>query len=171
MNKELILQDKVIKELLDYYVEKPLYSTLDLVGGAVIDLLEGRKPKDYDFIGGGNAFKKVLEELGYKWAYETKTSSTYKKESIAVQILKTKKTEFDFKISQASFSLTKTRKLDVDELSFNNKVLIPLSFDNKTMVVNSLKRKIHWEKKGYRMPDETYLSLCNALYKNQSLSS
>ena len=171
MNKELILEDSVIKELLEYFKDHRMYCVLDLVGGAVVDLLEGRKPKDYDIIGGGDRFKAILEELGYMWKYETKTSSTYVKNNITIQILKTKLVDFDFKISQSKFSFTGKNELTVDKISFEKKVIIPTSFEDKGKVINSLKRKLHWEKKGYTMPDETYLSLCNVLYNTQSNNS
>lgn len=171
MNKDLILEDPTIKELLDYFKENKMYCVLDLVGGAVVDLLEGRKPKDYDIIGGGDKFKSVLEELGYAWKYETKTSSTYVKGEVTIQILKTKLADFDFKISQSTFSLIGKNDLTVDKVSFEKKVLIPTCFEDKTKAINALKRKIHWEKKGYSMPDETYLSLCNVFYKGQSYNS
>lgn len=168
MNKDLILEDSLIKEIFPYFEGKRYCNSLKLVGGAVIDLLEGRKPKDYDFLNGNNdTFIKALKEMGFKFRYETKTAITYTREKQVVQLLKTKINEFDFKISQSTFSFANSNILDVDKASFENKLLIPISFDNKAMVVNSLKRKIHWEKKGYTMPDETYLSLCNALYKNQ----
>lgn len=171
MNKELILEDPPIKELLEYLNYNRMYGTLDLVGGAVIDLLEGRKPKDYDIITGGGKFESILGELGYYWKYETKTSSTYVKDNVTIQILKTQLKDFDFKISQSKFSLTGKNDLTVDKVSFEKKVLIPISFGDKTKAINSLKRKIHWEKKGYSMPDETYLSLCNVLHKSHSNNS
>lgn len=171
MNKELIEKDLVVKEFLEYFENNKIYTDLKLVGGAVVDLLDGKKPKDYDFTNTSSTyFFKALKELGYIWQYETKTASTYKKENSVVQILKTDIKDFEFKISQSYYNL-KNKTLNVDEISFNRKVLIPVSFDNKGKCINCLKRKIHWEKKGYTMPDETYLSLCNALYNNRMNNS
>jgi len=135
-----------------------------LIGGAVVDILEGREPKDYDFIGGADHSK--LTDEGFKFLGETKTANTYVKDGFILQFLKTSPQEFDFKIGQATYDILKD-KLEIDQTSFENKMLIPLSFDSSARVLNSLQRVPHWNRKGYTLPDSTYLSLLNVVGKKE----
>lgn len=86
-----------------------------------------------------------------------------------VQLLKTNVTDFDFTISQARFTNiisanfnNSSTVLTYDDESFENKILIPVSY-SPGKAHNSLVRLPHWEKKGYVLPEITYLSLLNAI--------
>lgn len=95
--EELFRKDPLIKAMIDL----DMVSSIKIVGGAVIDILEGRKVKDYDCFG----FDKFeAEKLGFEYQYETKTAKTFKKGDIIVQNLKTDINDFDFKISQANIT-------------------------------------------------------------------
>lgn len=161
--EELFRRDPLIKLLL----ETEAVGTIEIVGGAVVDILEGRKVKDYDFklVNGY-----IAERLKLEYLHETKTAKTFKKGDIVVQFLKTNPENFDFKISQATLIINVNKKmsLNVDKISFNNKILIPcdLAWENRKNAVNSLKRITHWKKKGYSIADETYQSLLNVISKN-----
>lgn len=156
------LNNKEIQELIEVFKEDR-YSSNILVGGAIIDILEGRKPKDFDLIG-GNA--KTLIKYGFVLQHETSTASTFRKGNMVVQKLKTRIQDFDFKISQSEFDLIK-KTLKIDEHSFLTKELIPVSFERKP-AINSLRRIPHWEEKGYKMKKITYLSLLNSATKSNS---
>lgn len=147
-------------------------SNIKLVGGAVVDILEGRKPKDYDF------FSLTLTEatkLGFKYSHDSKTATTYLKDDLVIQVLKTGIEDFDFKISQSqlSFNYQKNLSLNIDEISFGNKVLIPAnkSWLEKKNALNSLRRIVHWKNKGYTINDVTYLSLLSVVGKNNNYNS
>jgi hypothetical protein len=49
-------------------------SSIALVGGAVVDILEGRKPKDYECVGTMYEYM-----LGLVLSHESKTAKTFKK--------------------------------------------------------------------------------------------
>ena len=176
-NKEEALKilhsNKIIQELIEKFKTEPTkYSwqaaaTPRLVGGSVVDILEGRIPKDYDIK--TNLPTDEIIKKGFKFIRETATATTFEWEdgNGIIQTLQTLRNDiydFDYKISQSSFNIAKgSEVLTVDEVSFNNKTLIPLDFINKNLVLDSLKRIPHWKKKGYTMDDLTYLSLLRAL--------
>ena len=160
--------DPLIKMILE--TEK--LSTVRLVGGAIIDILEGRKPKDYDFE--ANCAPNT-QEMGLEYQYETKTAKTFKKGDLIVQLLKTDKADFDFKISQASLTIDykKQLTLEIDTNSFENKMLIPCekAWIERKNALNSLRRLPHWKNKGYSINDITYLSLLGVVSRNSNINS
>lgn len=165
--EKLFRVDPIISLVLELDV-----SNIKLVGGAVVDILEGRKPKDYDF------FSLTLTEatkLGFKYSHDSKTATTYLKDDLVIQVLKTGIEDFDFKISQSqlSFNYQKKLSLNIDEISFDNKVLIPAnkSWLEKKNALNSLRRILHWRSKGYTINDVTYLSLLSVVGKNNNYNS
>jgi hypothetical protein len=153
--EELFKNDPFVKMCLDAKVN------VSLVGGAVVDILEKRSPKDYDVLYMSN--QTALEKLGLKYCYDSRTSTTYKKCDMAVQNLKRSKDEFDFTISQAMLKIGANEKIElvIDNISYENKILIPtgLAWLNRGNAINSLKRIPHWQKKGYRVHEMTYKSL------------
>lgn len=165
--EELFKADPIISLALEQNI-----TSVKLVGGAVIDILENRKPKDYDF------FSLSLSEankLGFTYSHDTKTATTYVKGDLTIQSLKTDISDFDFKVSQATLTWNYQKKLTLilDETSFTNKVLIPAekSWTERKNALNSLKRIPHWKKKGYTISDETYLSLLNVVGKSRNQNS
>lgn len=178
MNKEelekKISNDPVIKDFIrmvkEYNSEKSTNGNHQqpiLIGGAVVDILEGRKPKDYDFKGRSNGHIEIFRRNGFVFAYESQTSITLTKGDIVVQFLKRDPLTFDFKISQASFNLHK-EELKIDEDSFKSKTLIPLTFDKSQVdrALNSLRRVPHWVRKGYSIHNKTYQTLLSIVVKN-----
>ena len=137
-------------------------SSFCLVGGAIIDILEDRKPKDYDFLGHTEGVINKFIDEGFEYCYETKSAITLRKSGYIVQFLKTLSSSFDFKISQAKYSF-KSEKLTIDKLSFSKKILIPVSFDDRRSALSALIRVPHWKRKGYEIHDMTYLSLLGLL--------
>jgi len=180
--------DPFIKELIKIWEEgvqnnRPSLP-MTIIGGAVIDIMEGRTPKDYDIIHGSNGENKLLEKAGYEFKYKTKFATTYEGKNV-IQLINRPTTTFDYTISLSSLSLVRRirycnedKKYDLfdinatltyDEVSFNRKVLIPQSFTDVSMVLNSLKRVPHYIKKGYYIPDNTYLSLLSVLADHKNI--
>lgn len=168
--EELFKLDPFVKAVL----ELEDYQAVSLVGGAVIDILESRKPKDYDLM--GYVSDTLIKSLGLIYQYETKTAKTFKKGKITVQILKTAKEDFDFKISQASLEIRPQNKklsLVIDTNSFEKKMLIPCDkcWTERKNAMNTLHRIVHWAKKGYKINATTYLSLLGVVAKSNSINS
>lgn len=133
-----------------------------LTGGAVIDILENRNPKDFDILGFYSSDVTRLVNNGFEYKYETRYSTTFTKCGYLFQLLKTDIERFDFTISQSKFHFKKDG-LIIDEIAFTSKLLIPTSFTDKKVVLEALYRKPHWEAKGYTMLHRTYISLVRAL--------
>lgn len=165
--EELFKADPFIKMVMEIREE---VSSICLTGGAVIDILEGRKPKDYDCVG-----TLYENKLGLEYSHETKSAKTFKKGDLIIQLLKTDKTDFDFKISQARLVINykKELTLEIDENSFKNKMLIPCekAWVEKKNALNSLRRIPHWRNKGYKINDTTYLSLLGIVGKGNNYNS
>lgn len=173
--ERLFKEDPIISLALELNV-----GDIKLVGGAVIDIIEGRKVKDYDFL---NFSLHDAKKLGFKYSHDSKTATTYINDKNAnlikgdftIQALKTDINDFDFKISQATLSWSYQQKLNLilDESSFNNKVLIPCekAWTERKNALNSLRRIPHWKSKGYTINDVTYLSLLSIVGKGNNYNS
>lgn len=151
-------KDPLIKELID------AKTSFILVGGAVIDIIEGRKPKDYDFLN----IQRGLGSINFKFVCDTATATTYERDGIMIQLLKGNTDKFDFKIAQARISMDYVSygkyepNLTIDRDSYLNKTLIPVSYDPDS-ALNALMRIPHWRKKGFEINDKTYHSLIRAV--------
>jgi hypothetical protein len=165
--EELFRKDPIISLALEQNI-----CNINLVGGAVIDILEGRKVKDYDFT---QIYSSDIVKLGFKYSHDSKTATTYVKDGFTIQLLKTDINDFDFKISQAnlSWNYQKIFSLVLDETSFNNKTLIPpqKAWTEKKNALNSLRRIPHWKNKGYTINDVTYLSLLSVVGRGNNYNS
>src|SRR5690554_3224215 len=71
-----------------------------LVGGAIYDSLEGSNPKDYDLL---RVNPDTLYLKGFKYLYSTEYSTTFEKDGMRFQVLKTDLKDFDFTISTIEF--------------------------------------------------------------------
>lgn len=169
--KQLFKEDKVIKSFDELFNNSYTISSLYLVGGAVLDIINKKTPKDYDFVGWTQDVLKKLLDNGYKFCHETKSAVTIKKGETIIQLINTDLKDFDFKISQSRYSV-KDSYITIDKISFENKSLIPVVFEDKRNAMNALRRIPHWKNKGYTINDLTYLSLLNILSKgNRNLNS
>ena len=150
------------------------YSGIRLRGGAVVDILEGREPKDYDFTNSGSGDIEAFVQNGFVFKYKTKSSETYEFEAegktTTVQFLSRNESDFDFTISKSCYDFKKKITL-VDTDAFNNKILIPITFEHVSNALNSLRRIVHWRKKGYKIHDKTYLSLLNVVGQSEEFES
>ncbi len=95
---QVILENNnTIKEFAGYYREtvddkvRVTSSSIKLVGGAIIDILRGKTPKDYDFLDWNDADIKRFVKAGFVYLHETRTATTYKRGDIinkAEQLIK-----------------------------------------------------------------------------------
>lgn len=138
-------------------------SRLLLAGGAVVDILEGREPKDFDFINWRESDLIRFRKAGFKHTYTSKSSITMEKDDVVVQFISFELKQFGFKIEQSTFDIVKG-ELKIDEDSFTNKVLIPVNFDEFENLRSAAFRIPHWVGKGYNIPDITYLSLMSCTF-------
>lgn len=151
-----------------------------LTGGAIIDILLNRIPKDYDILCNDESHRDKLVDLflkyGFKFQYETKYSITFIDEDITFQILKTKIEDFDFKIGQSKINFVDdiSFKFEIDFRSLKEMTLIPTtkSFFDPKSALNALRRIPHWQKKGFTIDERTYLSLLDTAFNlNKPLNS
>lgn len=156
-----ISEHPVVKQLAEVFINR---SDVHLIGGAVLDIMEDREIKDFDLLGWGGNTAEILVKNGFTFVSDTKTAVTFEKEDVILQLLKITKEEFDFTISQTRFNF-RSKILNVDEVSFDSKILIPVSYERRGQVMATLKRIPHYLKKGYRIPEVTYLSLLNTMSK------
>lgn len=154
--EEIILKDPVVQFIKKQWEEAKYCDSLFLTGGAVIDLLEGRKPKDYDFVISGydvdNIVKKGVE-LGLTFEYTSATAVTFSWGGYDIQVLRKPVEEFPLTIEQSKFSIKNGNFQIFDAVSFNTKKLIPndtIIFTRKEITrKNFLNRISKWESKGY----------------------
>ncbi len=168
-----VANNPVVQELMLTFKECP-YDNIFLIGGAIVDLIENREPKDYDIMGVSDSQVKHLLKAGYEFQYDSRTSKTFKKGKVVVQLIKATLEQFDFKISQSRYNLSSRKastRLIIDEISLNNKILIPVRWDDKINAINALKRIPHWKKKGYDIHEKTYLSLLGVVTNSRDIKS
>lgn len=171
MNKEKLENNLVLKMFKERFGDvKP-----QLVGGAVIDILEDRVPKDYDFIF-SETLKKKLDEIS-EFKYVSKTSFTYEYNGFLLQLLRKNKCNFPFTIEKSQYCINSGTITTLDMASFNNKTLIPTAmiggFVDGYCEVKSAREALlripHWVRKGYKINDITYFSLINIVTKQNSI--
>jgi hypothetical protein len=171
---ELFKKDPFIGELYKL-IESKGYFEVNLVGGAVVDILMGVKPKDYDFENTA-PIQNLLLENGGKFLCATKHANTYQFKGHIIQVLERDKSLFEYTISQSTFKIrrqsgTFREVISFDEVSMESKILIPTSFTNVDVVYDCLARMPHWKRKGFELPEATYHSLLETLSGNQHILS
>jgi hypothetical protein len=156
----------VIQELQKYVKEECRLYTVLLAGGAVVDILDGRTPKDYDIIGAPGALGSRLLAEGYEFLGDTSKASTYLKGTTIIQLLKVNSiNDFEFTISQTSVNL-RTLDLKINRDHYNSKELVPVKFTGQ-QGYSALARIPHWMKKGYSIKEVTYHSLLRNVVKSE----
>lgn len=155
VNKDIIK----LQEFIKYY---DMFE-IKLIGGAVIDIIENRQPKDFDCLDGQNTPNKL------HYISDSNYAQTIMYKGLKIQFLKQNHTNnFDFTIAQNTVTIRKNAVevtyQDLDSLLY--KKLVPVSYENQKMVLQSLSRIPHWQKKGYTIDELTYSSLLNTLRKN-----
>jgi hypothetical protein len=157
----MLINDSIIHDLCINDIQ------FELTGGAIIDILEERIPKDYDFLS-LNISKMRQIGMDIELIYETEFSITYRYKGRIFQHLKTSINDFDYTISQTKFThyVGKVELKFIDD-SFACKQLTPVSWDVKN-AIRALIRLPHWFKKGYSIHEQTYLSLVRAVEGKKS---
>lgn len=151
-------ENKPLMEIIKKLSEVQKYGTYSLVGGAVIDILDGKTPKDYDFVGfTSDSDLTLMKEKGFTFLSKSSTATTFLFKGKKVQFLNRSTSDFDYTISQSSLNISsKEMSLYYDKYTYDNKILIPINLENW---VNCLLRLPHWKKKGYKLDAVTYISL------------
>lgn len=157
---EKILTNKVVSELID---ELSVFSSANLVGGAIVDIIDGREPKDYDLIVEESEIK-IIEKLtfnpNFKFLYNSPSSTTFLfKGEHEVQFIKSKPEDFYFLNERNSFNL-RAKKFETLFISlFETKMLAVNSeaMMNQRFTASQFGIRVrHWERKGYRISDTSY---------------
>ena len=142
-----------------------------LTGGALVDILDGRTPKDYDITGVVNDRDMIqrFKDAGFVFVSDTRTALTYNRNGMIVQFLKGSFMDFDYTISQTRYSFAQDT-LIIDDTSWENKILVPTSYSPK-ISKSCLMRVPHWKNKGYELPEVTYYSLVNSVSKGSFIDT
>lgn len=142
---------------------------MELTGGAVIDILMDRTPKDFDFLMIHESILSRLSDLGFHFISDTSTAMTFSHDKISqrIQFIKTPVDEFDYTISCSLFNIGHKRLIAFDHISFNSKILVPRNWKSKKSMISALKRYPHYINKGFTLPEVTYQSLLNKALNHQ----
>lgn len=166
--KEIITSSEYYKTIKGLFDPKNLNHFVSLTGGAILDILANRKPKDYDLISTNiKVTNELLLKAGCEFLYSSKTSYTFKKGDLIIQVLKTKVEEFDFTINQTNISLESDYINDLDLVSLNSNWLIPTehSWNSSQRRKVCLKRNNYmWKTKNMCLPEITRKSLKKGLF-------
>lgn len=166
---ERVMNDKSLIEIAE---KLSLVSdkSVNLVGGAIIDILDGRVPKDYDFLFSGisieNVYKGLMDVEEFEFISDSNTALTYLFRGKTVQILKkTTTSDFDFTISKAEINVVNPTVVFFDFTSYKSRKLIPTQSSRDNPIL-PLRRIPHWSKKGFECPEITYQGLLTKLVKD-----
>lgn len=181
MNKESLDNNAV----LNIFREELKNVDAVLTGGAIVDILEGRVPKDYDFKYDAYLRDKLDELAVLK--YVSRTAITYDLKGYEIQLLKRDPLDFAFTIEQGEYNIKTNTLKNFDEQSFKTKQLIPTSIsenfpksskflevrivNDKVSATESLMRIPHWRRKGYEINDITYSTLIKIATKNNNIET
>ena len=169
--ESLIKSNQVVKDLMEFVEKEQWCDSVMLVGGAVIDILDGREPKDYDIcIGSGNIFEYGYKELirrlantdDFKLTYTSMTAYTFQFKGNIVQVLKTTPSDFIFEIEKSRFGLRSGTFSFFDIIGYESKLLIPNDEQDviRTKSLRNIKSRVkRWSEKGYKLHPVTYKSI------------
>jgi len=166
--EEIISKHPAIKKLRESALSK-VNVKLYLTGGAVIDILDGREPKDFDFIVSNLDCidYHFLLDNGFTYDYTTTNSVTFSFGKLKVQLLRVESNKFDFSISTSLYSLKDKNFKSFPFLAYLNKELSFKDRSEYTVVdyMGKLSRIPHWNEKGYKIHNYTYFDLLNKINK------
>lgn len=160
--QEKLSQNQVLKDLKLLLETNKFCDSFYLTGGAVIDILKDKKPKDFDIYTTTpivTVLEKSQDVIDLKLLYTSRTAITflYKNET-TIQILKRPPESFKFTIEQSKYNIKKER-LDFFCLnSYLSKQLIPndLVFESKEVTKKDFKLRLRkWGMKGFHIHEVT----------------
>jgi len=166
---KLLENNTVIKLLQDNWN----YGSFELCAGAIISIIKGEHPKDYDLLECSYRSIKDIDTISF--IDSSSTAETYYIGSVnaTIQLLKKERKDFEYTASQmyAKIKKDKITLHNYEIPTFESLKLIPVSY-TKQNATNCLLRLPHWERKGFKIPEKTYISLVRAATKsNQSINS
>jgi hypothetical protein len=166
--------EKVLKEdLFLKTLKEENLGSLILTGGAVIDILSGVIPKDYDFVHTNIIENKIKANDKFKLLYTSSTAATYEYLGKDIQLLYKNPLDFPYTIEQSKFNID-TGKLEYFATdSFEQKLLVPNKevYKSKSIAKNVIRRLLHWQGKGYTIHPVTFASVLKTAFKKCKCSS
>lgn len=151
-------ENEVIKTL----KELTAGTSLKLTGGAVIDILNGKTPKDFDLVAAYPSNNlEILCSNGAKFLYSSKTAETVSYKGLLIQLLKTNTIEFDYTINASLIHLKHNTVDYFDTVSYLSRTLIPTeyAFNTPSKSRECIKRLPKMESKGFSLPKISERSL------------
>lgn len=142
-------------------------SNLTLTGGAVVDILSERTPKDYDFIHSNVIEDEMNKSDKFKLLYTSITAITYEFLGKKVQLLYKNPVDYPYTIEQSKYNID-TGQLDFFASdSFEQKLLVPNKevYKSRAIARNVIKRLLHWQGKGYNIHPITFASVVKSAFK------
>lgn len=168
LKNDLFLQS--LKKELETESSKP---TMKLTGGAVVDILRGATPKDYDLIHNSGLEKAMRDNKNFVLLYTSKATVTFQFNGRIIQLLYKDVDSFPYTLEQGTFNLSNSSLSNFDEQSFTHFVLVPTqkAFAERKIARIGVKRVLHWQRKGWGIQDITFNSLCNTAFKDSKNKS
>lgn len=146
-------------------------SSVRLTGGAVVDILEGRVPRDYDLFLNSTHMsdKEILKKVEFiphlKLTSLSTTAISFAYKGLLVQILRKQPEKYFFTIEQSNYDIKNSRIESFCYMSYRQKRLIPNELIFKEGAVNKKAYKFRikrWAEKGYsidKLTKRSYMSL------------
>lgn len=157
--------NEVLKDLKKLLEDNNFCDSFFLTGGAVIDILEDREPKDFDIVSTSslnNILTKSQEVPDLKLIYTSRTAITFLfKHKHIIQVLKKSTEDFKFTIEKSMYSIKKEKLIDFCYHSFLSKNLIPndTPFEEGSVTKKNFKIRLEkWKSKGYKIHKKTEMS-------------
>lgn len=147
--------------------------SVNITGGAVVDILRGVKPKDYDILHHTSLENLLRENSKFKLEYVTKSAVTFSFGNSIIQLIYKPPTNFPYTIEKGQYSLTSQKLSNFDSSSFETKLLIPSqnAFEDKHTARCAIQRLLHHQHKGWNLPDITFQSVCQVAFKSDNSKS
>lgn len=163
--EDIVKSHPVVKELMEICKKHSHTKSIFLTGGAVVDIIDGREPKDYDitYTCCHAIVERVSDNKNFRLLYTSRTSITFLfKGKHKVQLLRRKMDEFPFENDKILFRM--------DGIITGGTMFAKDILDNRLIVVNDdrmnygISRKLFkarvkkWESKGYNIHPISYKS-------------
>lgn len=166
-----LAQDPGVRTIKDLMEKNKWCNTVRLTGGAVVDILEGRVPRDYDlFLNSSHmSDKEILKKVEFiphlKLTSLSTTAISFTYKGLLVQILRKQPEKYFFTIEQSNYDIKNSRIESFCYMSYRQKRLIPneLIFNEGAVNKKAYKFRIkRWAEKGYsidKLTKRSYMSL------------
>ena len=166
----------VVSKLIDIAKKEGYGSSFLLTGGAIFDIIDGRKPKDYDFIVEccSGLYKTLSKKQEFKVLYTSNTSITYLFDGKhIVQFLRADIADFPFENDKVLFNMKGEFDIDRSSLFLYNILNQRIIIVNHERVSNiGISRKLFkarvnkWKRKGFYIHPISYKSYLKKTHSN-----